>query len=101
MEDEEPPEASIVFPNVISATEKNELTIRGTAEDALSEIARVTVIVDGTEEYEVESEDNFASWQAKISLTTNTQHTITVSVEDEIGNVRSEEHTSELQSRGH
>src|SRR5690625_2403848 len=94
MEDKEPPEASIVFPNVISATENTELTIRGTAEDALSEIARVTVIVDGTEEYEVESEDNFASWQAKITLTPNTQHTITVSVEDVLGNVEIEAATA-------
>jgi len=90
MEDSEPPTASIVFPNVISVTENTELTIRGTAEDALSEIARVTLIVNGAEEYEVESEDNFASWQAKVTLTPGAEHTITVSVEDEHGNTDSE-----------
>jgi len=94
MEDSEPPTASIVFPNVISATENTELTIRGTAEDALSEIARVTLIVNGAEEYEVESEDNFASWQAKVTLTPGAEHTITVSVEDEYGNVDAEAATA-------
>src|SRR5690625_2137156 len=96
MEDSEPPTASIVFPNVISATENTELTIRGTAEDALSEIARVTLIVNGAEEYEVESEDNFASWQAKVTLTPGAEHTITVSVEDEYGNVDAEAATAVL-----
>src|SRR5690625_2061664 len=99
MEDSEPPTASIVFPNVISATEKNELTIRGTAEDAQSEIAEVTLTVtvkdeDGdtisSEEHPVISEDNFATWQVEITLTPNTQHTITVSVQDELGNVDTE-----------
>src|SRR5690625_2474272 len=94
MEDSEPPTASIVFPNVISATENTELTIRGTAEDALSEIARVTLIVNGAEEYEVESEDNFASWQAKVTLTPGAEHTITVSGEDEYGNVDAEAATA-------
>jgi len=87
MADSEPPTASIVFPNVISATENTELTIRGTAEDALSEVTRVTAIVNGTEEYEVETENSFASWQAKVTLTPGAEHTITVSVEDEYGNV--------------
>src|SRR5690625_4367339 len=94
MEDKEPPIASIIFPNVISATDNTALTIRGTAEDALSEIARVTLMVNGTEEYEVETEDSFVSWQAKVTLTPGAEHTITVSVEDEHGNVDAEAATA-------
>src|SRR5690625_828945 len=41
MEDSEQPTASSVFPNVISATDNTELTIRGTAEAALSETAEI------------------------------------------------------------
>src|SRR5690625_3369094 len=94
MEDTEPPTASIIFPNVTSATDKNELTIRGTAEDELSEVARVTLVVNGTDEYEVISEDSFTSWRAEIPLTTDTRHTITVSVEDEHGNADPEAATA-------
>src|SRR5690625_53934 len=91
MEDTEPPTASIIFPNVISASEQRTLTIRGTAEDELSEVARVTLVVNGLESAsKLKSEDNFATWQVTLPLEADTEHTITVSVEDEFGNVDTE-----------
>src|SRR5690625_3618426 len=95
MEDTEPPTASIIFPNVISASEQRTLTIRGTAEDELSEVTRVTVFVNGLESAsKLKSEDNFATWQVTLPLEADTEHTITVSVEDEFGNVDTEAATA-------
>src|SRR5690625_638206 len=53
MEDRGPPEARTVFPAVISGTDNADLPSRGAGEDALSDMARVTVILDCTEEAEV------------------------------------------------
>src|SRR5690625_8043033 len=62
----------------------------------MSEVSRVTLVVNGTDEYEVISEDSFTSWRAEIPLTTDTRHTITVSVEDEHGNADPEAATAKV-----
>ena len=86
MADEEAPTASIVFPPPVSMTEGTTIVIRGTAEDALSSIARVT-IKGGTANVEAASDDDFATWKGEITLNTAAENTITIETEDSLGNI--------------
>lgn len=88
MADDEPPEAAFVFPAPMTATEADTVIVRGTATDALSTVTRVALHVSnagGTTDLELDSEDDFATWQKQVALTEG-ENTITLSAEDEFGN---------------
>ncbi|WP_347332962.1 hypothetical protein [Marinimicrobium locisalis] len=87
------PEAAFVFPPPITATEGDTVIVRGTAEDEWSEVDRVTLTVNhegGTNDYEVDTEDDFATWQKQVTLGPG-ENTITLQAEDALGNKVSEE----------
>ncbi|WP_027329845.1 hypothetical protein [Marinimicrobium agarilyticum] len=91
-EDTEPPEAEFVFPTPMTATEADTVIVRGTATDTLSTVTRVTLQVtndNGTNDLDLESEDDFATWQKTVTLADG-DNTITLTAEDEFGNVLSD-----------
>ncbi|WP_347332972.1 hypothetical protein [Marinimicrobium locisalis] len=87
------PEAAFVFPPPMTATEGDTVIVRGTAEDEWSEVDRVTLTVNhegGTNDYEVDTEDDFATWQKQVTLGPG-ENTITLQAEDALGNKVTEE----------
>lgn len=92
LEDTEPPEAAFVFPTPMTMTEAPTVIVRGTATDELSTVTRVTLQVEnsgGTTDLDLESDEDFATWQKQVPLTDG-ENTITVVAEDELGNVLSD-----------
>ncbi|WP_347332982.1 hypothetical protein [Marinimicrobium locisalis] len=90
--DTEAPEAAFVFPPPMTATEGETVIVRGTAEDELSAVSRVTLTVsnnDSVNDYEIESDD-LSNWQKKVTLGPG-ENTITLQAEDALGNKVSEE----------
>lgn len=91
-DDTEAPEAAFVFPPPMTATEGDTVIVRGTAEDELSAVSRVTLTVsndDSVTDYEVESDD-LSNWKQKVSLGPG-ENTITLQAEDALGNKVSKE----------
>lgn len=87
-EDTEAPQAAFAFPTPMSATDAESLTVRGTAEDALSQIDRVTLTVEsegGTEVYTAETDDDFVTWSIEVQLAPG-ENRVQLATEDVLGN---------------
>ncbi|VUD66028.1 hypothetical protein TDB9533_03486 [Thalassocella blandensis] len=90
--DEEAPTANIVFPTPVTLTYGTTLKVRGTAEDALSDIASVTVDVlvdDVVFDTETLDKGNLSTWIADVTLHADIENIIRVSLVDESGNAAS------------
>jgi len=78
--DETPPTAEFMFPPPVSMTDGDSILVRGVTSDDYSEIEAVTV--NGIE---VESIDNFATWQVRVPLTSG-DNKLVVETADAAGN---------------
>ena len=94
LDDTTPPTATIAFPPPLSMTEGDTTYIRGTAQDDLSDITGVTVMVGGTpytaRDTSTGDDPAFSSWDVETAnrpaLTDGMANTLTVVVEDAASN---------------
>ncbi|WP_019606455.1 hypothetical protein [Teredinibacter turnerae] len=90
VKDLQAPTAKIAFPPPTAKTANTSVIVRGSAEDNLSQITDLKILVNGQDSgVTIESTDNFATWKTQLDLFEG-DNAITIVVTDEAGNVNTE-----------